>query len=219
MNTKWNQSQSSSKSSQKPSQVKPYNFLEALKDIGSGVKTQAKDATLGGLEEAINQVNRLPSDQKAEEPPKPQAPINYAEYLRVKESRIQQEGALAKRQQKTETLIFHQKQASAQKEIEAIKAALKEMVAEVGEMSTELYEAEKTVITTTVAGGTYHLNFFNRIRNLIKLAKKRISESKTWLQMFNARNQNKSFYWTQAKQGTNTRFTLSPERGPATRVG
>ena len=218
-----NQVNPASDNNNKKAVVKPpQNLLEVAKDFGSDFKNQARAATLGTLNTATGQITGTIYDRQPSQTDRlaqPQAPFNFAEYLRSREMQIrQQERMMGQQQRSAETMIFHRKEEEAKKEVEIVKAEIKKLVIETGKVSTELREAEKTVMTTTTEAGTYHLNFFERIRNLISLARKNISESKTWLQMFNGRNKNKSFYWAQVKK-SGTKFMLSNERTVATQTG
>ncbi|OGD62592.1 hypothetical protein A2160_06175 [Candidatus Beckwithbacteria bacterium RBG_13_42_9] len=198
--------------------VKPHNLIEAIKETGGTVKAQTKAATLGTIGSAVNQLTSI-DNRQTEQMSQPQMPFNFSEYLQSRENQIrQQERNLAYQQRSTETLIFHQKEEAAKKEIEIIKAEIKKLVLETGDMTTELAEAEKSVMTTTVAAGVYHKNFFDRIRHLIALARKQICESKNWLQMFNSRSNNRNFYWGQVKK-SGTKYMLSHERYMATQAG
>lgn len=224
MNNNWNQNlQLGNKPTKKIPFSRPYNFIEALKDLGSGIKSQAKAASVGTLDNAVGQITGQAQGQPGEKPDaalsQPQMPFNFAEFLRSRENQIRQQERLISQQQRgVETLVFHRKEEQAKKEIEVIKTEIKKLVIETGDIATELQEAEKAVATTTVAAGIYHLNFFERVRRLIKLARKRICESKSWLQLFNSRSQDKSYYWAQV-QKSGTKYMLSHERYMATQAG
>jgi len=206
--------------------TKPHNFIEALKELGGGVKDQAKAATAGTLGQAVDQMtgkqnqDQQPAGQSPNNAfPQPKMPFNFSEYLKSRENTIRrQERQMAQQQRSAEKLVFHRKEENAKKEIELIKAEIKKLILETGEMSAELQQAEQSVMTTTVEPGTYHLNFFDRIRRLIKLARKRVSESRNWLELFNSRKKTKSYYWGQVKK-SGTKFMLSHERYMATQAG
>lgn len=222
MNSFGSSSSMSDKNDKKASIKRPQNFIEAVKDLSTDFKSQAKTATLGALGEAQRQVTGTIYDrqtQPADSLNQPQAPFNFVEYLRSREMQIKQrEQMLGQSQRSAEKMIFHRKEEEAKKEVEIVKAEIKKLVIETGDMSAEFREAEKTVMETTVDAGTYHLSFFNRVRKLIRLARKRISESKTWLQMFNSRNKQRNFYWAQVKK-SGTKFLLSQERYMSTQAG
>jgi hypothetical protein len=189
------------------------SFLEALKD-------QARSATFGVAGAAIDQLTqkkqtRVPENQS-------QNTFNFEEFLRQREQHVrQQERMVAQRQRSSETLVFHAVEEKAKKEIELIQKDIKTLVVQTGKLSSELIEAEKTVATQVVdiKTGTYYVSFFERIRRLIKLAKKRITESRTWLEAFSSRNRAKGgYYWGQV-QKSGTKFMLSQERYMATQAG
>ena len=79
-------------------------------------------------------------------------------------------------------------------------------------------EVKKATLQAVVEPGTYHETFFDRIRKLIELARKKLAESETWMQIFNNRSQKRSHYWGQVKK-SGTKYMLSQERYMATQVG
>lgn len=152
-------------------------------------------------------------------PQNPNQPFNFAEFLQQREQKIrQQERNLADQQRQSEKVLFHRKEEEARKEVEAIKEEIKKIIKTMGGVSAELIAAEQTVLSTTVEAGTYHLNFFQRVRRLLALARKRLSESQHWLELFNSRQKHRSFYWGQVKK-SGTKYMLSQERYMATQAG
>ncbi|NMC35767.1 hypothetical protein GYA49_01865 [Candidatus Beckwithbacteria bacterium] len=194
------------------------SFLESLREQGktatSGIAQGAVDQLFGGGGQANQKVDN------SSQPANPnQQPFNFAEFLKLREQKIrQQERTLSEQQRRTETVVFSQKEESAKKEIEFIKEEIKKIIKETGDVAIELIEAEKTAMTTTVEAGTYQINFFQRIRSLLAIARKRIAESKNWLEMFNSRQKQKSYYWGQVKK-SGTKYLLSNERYMATQAG
>lgn len=180
------------------------NFIEALKGFGSSFKKQSKDAVLG-----------IPSkpqsgDLKAEQP------FNFEDYLKSKERQIvTREKQRYERKIQEERLIFHHKQEEAKLQIKAIQEELKKLASATSGLSVEV---KKAVFTAAVEPGTYHENFFDRIRRLIEFARKKIVESKSWLETFNHRTKKRSHYWFNVKK-SGTKFMLSQERYMSTQVG
>jgi|GEM_PF-2552327 len=186
------------------------NFLEALQD-------QLKAASLGSAKSALDQLfGSAPVPQENQLPN-----FNLENFIQLREQQVrQQERALHERKRSAEVLVFCRKEELCKKQIEMIKQEIKILAKQTGALSVELIEAEKTVSSQTpdVKSGIYYFSFFERIHRLIKLAKKRINESRTWLQEFTARSKAKSYYWTQfSKSGT--KFSLSQERYLATTAG
>ena len=114
-----------------------------------------------------------------------------------------------------ERLVFHRKQEEAKLQIKAVQEELKKLADASQGLSQEI---KKATFTATVEPGTYHDNFFDRIRRLIQLARKKISESKSWLETFNHRAKKRSHYWFNVKK-SGTKFMLSQERYMSTQVG
>lgn len=185
---------SSSKSdSNKPKKLQPNSFLETLKDKGNNSNQGDK----------VN--NNFPAD--------------FSEFLRQRELRIrQQEQIMAQNQRREEQVLFHRKNEETKTQIEQVKAEIKRIITTTGELSAELLEAEKTISTTIVEAGDYHVSFFQRLKKLIAIARKSLSESRQWLEVFNQRNKAKSYYWGQVKK-SGTSFMLSSERSVVTQTG
>ena len=180
------------------------NFIEALKGFGSSFKQQAKDAAFGVPSKPQS------GDLKAEQP------FNFENYLKSRERQIEsREKQKYERKIQEERLIFHHKQEEAKLQIKAVQEELKKLASATTGLSNEV---KKAVFTAAVEPGTYHENFFDRIRNLIELARKKIVESKSWLETFNKRSKKRSHYWFNVKK-SGTKFMLSQERYMATQVG
>ncbi len=192
---------------------KNQNLVETFKD-------QGRAATVGIAKTAYDQLfgGRSPNSYQQKE--NWQTTQQIQEML-IKERQImQRERLLIQQQKQTETLIYHCREERAKKEIEMIKEEIKALSVQTGKLSTELLEAEKAVFGNIpdIKSGKYYLTFFDRIRNLVKMAKKRVSESRTWLSVFNQRCQGKSYYWQQVAN-SGSKFMMSHDRAVATSVG
>ena len=190
--------------------AKPSNFIEALQD-------QAKAASFGLGKNAFDQLTGQNPQSQENNP----SAFNFEEYLQLREQQVRnQERSLLERQRSYEVLVFHRKEEGCKKEIELIKQEIKTLVVQTGKLSSDLVQAEKAVSgrTPDIKSGVYYFSFFERIRRLIKLAKKRITESRTWLQEFAGRCKAKSYYWGQT-QKSGTKFMLSQERYMSTQAG
>jgi len=180
------------------------NVIETLKGFGSSFKKQAKDATFG-----------IPSKPQSGDL-KPEQSFNFEDYLKSKERQIvTREKQKYERKIQEERLVFHHKQEETKLQIKAVQEELKKLATTTSGLSVEV---KKAVFSAVVTRGTYHENFFDRIRNLIELARKKLVESKSWLETFNQRSQKKSHYWGQVKK-SGTKYMLSQERYTATSVG
>ena len=66
--------------------------------------------------------------------------------------------------------------------------------------------------------GIYHVNFFERLRSILKVLREQIDDSRTWLALSAQRKQKKLGYWGMFKKH-GTSFGLSNERSIATSAG
>ena len=114
-----------------------------------------------------------------------------------------------------EHLIFSQKELARQQQITALQDQLQQLLTEVKGLGQEI---EVAVDQQIVAPGVYHVNFFEKLRQLIKLMRQKIHDSATWLAAFNHRARGKMGYWGQV-QTSGTKFMLSHERYMVTQTG
>ncbi|PIS09655.1 hypothetical protein COT75_00455 [Candidatus Beckwithbacteria bacterium CG10_big_fil_rev_8_21_14_0_10_34_10] len=209
----------SSSSKKKKGSHQPVSFIEALKDIGSSVQKQAKDATIGTGKAMADQLlgGNKNSDQVGDSGElQPETPFNFEDYLKSREKQIEQvQKQKFESRIQEERLVFHRKEEEAKLEIKAVQEELKKLAESTEGLSVEI---KKATFTATVNPGTYHENFFSRIKRLIQLARKKLVESQTWLESFNYRSQRKSAYWGGVKK-SGTKFMLSQERYTATKTG
>ena len=114
-------------------------------------------------------------------------------------------------------MVFYAKEEEAKQQIKAIQEELQQLAKATVGLNEEV---KKAVFTVSTKAGVYHLNFFQRIKRLIELAKKKVAESKTWFEAFNQRKKRKQqgFYWAQVKK-SGTKFMLSSERSVVTQKG
>lgn len=85
--------------------------------------------------------------------------------------------------------------------------------------SSELHVAFKqvTVEKAPVNPGKYHLGFFEWVLSVIKSARLRVDESKSWLSLFASKKKQRSYWSMFKKHGTS--FGLSNERVVSTQTG
>lgn len=74
-----------------------------------------------------------------------------------------------------------------------------------------------TIEKTPVNPGQYHLNFFEWVLSVIRSARLKVDESKTWLALFASKRAKRSYWAMFKKHGTT--FGLSHERVVATQTG
>lgn len=194
-------------------------FLENIKDLGGKMaRSAAKDVLRGTVEEAIEQIkdkkNRQAANTGVLEEKKP---FNFEEYIKQKEQTAREETQrFYERKKAHERIIWTAEQQQTERQIKAIQEELRKVVEETEELSQEV---KRVAIEAVVEPGVYHLNFLERIWQLIKFLRKKIQESRHWLAEWNAYCKKKrNYYWIQVRQ-SGTKFMLSSERYMATQAG
>ena len=191
------------------------NFIEAFKDIGSStVKSFTKDVIKGTAQNAINILTK--NQPQSPNQPSPDKDFNFEEFINQQEKKIRhQERTRFEAIRREEKVIYSREQQQVKIQVQTLQAQIKELAKEQAGL---MEEVDKTAFQAVSNPGVYHRNFFERLINLIKLAKKRVTESKTWLQMHNHRAKKRAGYWGQVKK-SGTSFMLSGERSIATQAG
>ena len=78
--------------------------------------------------------------------------------------------------------------------------------------------AEVTIDQPPAEVGTYHVNFYEWLLSVIKIAREKVEDSSVWLQAINTKKNKKMGYWGMFKKHGTT-FGLSHERNVATQTG
>lgn len=168
------------------------NFIEAFKDNGSS------------------------KSDKGIKPPAQSEEFDFESFLKGQEARVRnQERQRFDQIRHEEQVIFSRQNQETKLEIETLQIEIKKLAKEVG---GTMAEAEKAAFQAVINPGDYHKNFFKRLLSLLQLARKKISEGKNCLMLFNHRQQSRSAYWTGVKKG-GTSFMLSSDRTVATQAG
>lgn len=197
---------------------KPQNFIEALKDIGSSAKTQAKDATVGIGSSALDQLFGAGSDQTSKATDnQANKPFNFEDFLRSREQQV--ETVTKQRYEKKlqdERLLFTRKEQESKMQIKAIQQELQKLAAATNNLSQEV---RKAVSANFVEAGTYHKSFLDRIRSIIEYASQEVANSVTWLKNTRKRNKQKQgCFWAQVNK-SGTKYMLSSEHSIAHAAG
>lgn len=190
------------------------SFLEALRDLGEGVVDSIANDVVGGtIQETLNQITgrksgelkpgqTLKLDQlpKTEEKPESQTKQFTQEFLDIR---------------RQEKIIWRKQEEDTRLQIAAILEELKRLASATKNLAKEVDIAAKQV---PVEPGSYHLSFFEKLRQTLILLRKRVEDSITWLTAFNQRAKKRNYYWAQVRK-SGTKFMLSQERYMATQVG
>lgn len=180
------------------------SIIESLRTLGSGVgKTVVKDVAGKVASDALSSLfGRLPAQGEL----KPNQPID----IRTE----RQPSPTFRRPELNRQPMVRLEEVNLKQQIEAVRTELKALAAS---LKTLNLEVQKAVAEVPVAPGVYHLNFFERLKSILKILREQIDDSRTWLAMHTARKQKKNYWGMFKKHGTS--FGLSSERTMATQAG
>jgi uncharacterized protein DUF5660 len=201
-----------STNTKKKSSPQHNNFIEAFKDIGkSTVKSFAKDFVAGTAKNTVDTLTKGRSNSQ-----QPEENFNFEEYLNAQEKQIRnQERVRFESIKREEHIIFSREKQQIKTQIETLQTQIKGMAKDQAGLMEEI---DKTAFQAVVNPGVYHQNFFERLIYLIKIARKKIADSRSWLNLHSHRNSQKNGYWQNVKK-SGTSFMLSNERATATQSG
>lgn len=111
--------------------------------------------------------------------------------------------------------IFSLSKNREQKRIEEIRQQVVGLTASIKKLHQEVRVA---AIQTVAAPGRSDESFFDYLLQTIKLIKKRVEDSSSWLSLYNQRSKKKGYYWAMASQNGN-KFMSAEERAIATSMG
>lgn len=152
---------------------------------------------------------------------KPGVDLNVAQAVEVEEVKKREQAAAAKermmarQKEEAERAKFKANQKAVEKQIDQLRATILKIAKSTKNLS---WEVEKAAFETPVLPGTYHLNFFEKLKQALEVIKKRIDDSASWMGTLNKRNKRMPFYWKQVKK-SGTKYMMSQERQVATSAG
>ncbi len=168
------------------------NILEAIRGLTSGVATDALKSVVGTMPKSGEM--------------KPGQTIDVGH---EREQVVQPVRRVEMRPQ-----VFHTEEQGLKQKIDAIRQELKMLASSIKQLNTEVGRA---VTEVPVVPGVYHLNFFERLRGILKVLRQQVDDSRSWLNLWTNRKEKKQFWGLYKKHGT--KFGLSSERTMATQAG
>jgi len=205
--------QANQKVNQKKKLPSTDSFLEALRNLGGGVVDSAVNDLVKGIpQEAVSQImGKKSGELKAGEE------LDFKKLASEKKietfpASFSQDFLDIRRQ---ERIIWRQEEEKVHLQIAAILEELKKLAAATKNLAKEVEIAAEQV---PAQPGSYHLSFFEKLRQTLILIRKRVENASTWLAAFNQRAKRRNFYWAQVRKA-GTKFMLSQERYMATQVG
>lgn len=125
------------------------------------------------------------------------------------------------RERRQEFTVFrrveHRDRQRVYEEMEQVRKELLMAIKQMNEMRSQIREVERTAFENVPNPGVYHLNFFEKLKNMLKVFHQNMKDSNNWLDMVFSRK-NKKRYWSRAKKG-GAGYMLSGERRIATQAG
>jgi len=208
-----NKTKTSTRSDRKNRVTNSDSFLEALRDLGGDFVDSAVNVPGGIAQEAFNQITRNKTGEL-----KPNQSLNL-DQIKTKENQIENQNASFQQDyldiRKQEKLIWTRKQQETELQVKALIVELKKLA----QVTTGLAKEVKiAAMQLPVEPGSYHLTFFEKLRQTILLFKKHIEQAASWLQTSNQKAQKRNFYWGQVRK-SGTKFMLSQERYMSTQAG
>ena len=195
------------KPTKKPKTYTNDSILEALRDLSGGVgKTVTKDVAGKVASDALASLFGTPIPKQGEL--RANEPIDFSAERQPQPRFRRPEVTPAARPVHEDTQKIAQ-------QIESVRAELKALAASVKSLNTEI---QKAVVEVPVDPGIYHVNFFERLRSILRVLREQIDDSRTWLALSAQRKQKKLGYWGMFKKH-GTSFGLSNERSIATSAG
>ncbi|RJR16190.1 hypothetical protein C4579_00535 [Candidatus Microgenomates bacterium] len=110
--------------------------------------------------------------------------------------------------------MFRQQEAQVARKIEEVRQELKALIMEIKSVDQDVQQAvEQNIVDPDL----YHINFFDRLKVMLKNMLQEIKDSRSWLTTHKSKKRQMG-YWSQYKK-KGTTFGLSHERTVATQTG
>lgn len=193
------------------------SFLEAFRDLGSDTATTFKDDLIKkGVRDIFDNLSPFKQNSSPEESSRdfPNLYSQEAEIEKKYRSRISRLEIIHREGK----ILFTSEQKEIQKQVNVLQEEIKKLAKSTSDLASEAKEAEITAMQEAPLIGTYHLNFFIRLRRLISELRSQIQESSFWLASWNKKAQKRNYYWNQFKK-SGSKFMLSSDRYMATQAG
>jgi len=193
------------------------NFFEAFRELGNQTAKTGGNLISDTAADIVTQLSGgIPKHKQFSGELRPNQFLDIeTEIRRRNEESIQKERLHFQHLRRQEQLVYSRKQEEIRLQIKAIQEELKKVIVEAAGLAKEI---EVAAIQEVVDPGVYHLNFFDKLREMLVLLRKKIADSRTWMHTVNVRAKQRSFFWAQVG-ASGTKFMLSHERYMATQAG
>ena len=191
----------------------PQNFAEALKSIGGHSQDHLRNNPSGSIDLSKTSSSNISSGTESSEVLFKGEQLSK-EVLQEQEL-IDKQRHLARHKEVTSTPVYDRREEAVKKQIESLRNELKALASELAAISLSIQKAIEEEISHP---GTYHVNFFEKLRFLIVTIRKKANDSQSWLDISMQRKASKNVYWGNVKK-SGTKYMLSSERNMVTNVG
>lgn len=143
----------------------------------------------------------------------------FAEFTNRKEVEKKRVESFYKARSEEWNRVYSAKEKQKEQRIEQIRRELKQEMARLAQRTKALESTlAQAIDRPVVAGGDYHINFFQHVKSVIQDMMLTVTSANTWLEQYNRRAKKQSYYWGMAAKKGNS-FTINNERNAATSVG
>lgn len=111
--------------------------------------------------------------------------------------------------------VYSAKDKQIQRQIEDIRKELQALAKQIVKYDQNV---TATIQTQVVNPGTYHVSFFEHIRQVIAMIRKNVSEANSWLSTFKKRGKQKGAFWKNTQSG-GTAYMMANEHAVSRSVG
>jgi len=178
-------------------------FLEAFRDLGTGVAKDIKQSVFGNT----------PPPSMSEYGPSTNLYQNEANL----ENKYRQQWIRSEQIRRSEQVLYTRQQKETEQHVVQLQQEIKGLAKATGELARQVDISAMQVSADTPAS-TYHLNFFEHLKRLIRQLKTQINDSVVWLGEFNKKSKKRNAYWGGVKK-SGSKFLLSQDRYVATQAG
>ncbi len=196
------------------------SFLEAFRSLGNDTLTEVKDSLIKkGAQDIFNSLspfsNATPSAESSSKGFEGFEPFKRETELEKKYRSQVSNLEIIRREEK---VLFTREQRETQNQVNNLQEEIKKLAKSTADLASEAKQAEISAMQEAPFVGTYHVNFFIRLRKLIAGLREQIHESSLWLNSWNKKAQKRNHYWNQFKK-SGSKFLLSSDRYTATQAG
>lgn len=207
-------------SDQKKKFVPVNNTAEQLKDVAQTVASAPKNVAKDIMETAMEQIGLKPTRKPLMGEISLLSGIHKTnQQIEKKEASIDAKMRQLEYVHNQEKQVFNARQQQIEKQVASLMDQLSKEVTKLEQQTAELTsEVRSTAVAMTPSKpGIYHLNFFDWVIGSLRDLRKKVNESRLWLNVWAKKKKQKGYWAMYKKHGSN--FSDSGERAISTSGG